>query len=69
MFSYRGGFKNIYWADWLNEYKNKTHICAVYKSPTSDLRTDTDKVRGWKQVLHTNGNHRKGGVAILTNRF
>ena len=23
--------------DWLNEYKNKTHIYAVYKRPTSDL--------------------------------
>ena len=52
--------------DWLNGHKNETNICAVYKSPTSDLRTDTDKVRGWKQVLHTNGNHRKAGVAILT---
>ena len=25
--------------DWLNEYKNKTHIYAVYKKPTSDLKT------------------------------
>ena len=23
--------------DWLNGYKNKTHIYAVYKKPTSDL--------------------------------
>ena len=22
-------------ADWLNGYKNKTHICTVYKKPTS----------------------------------
>ena len=28
--------------EWLNEYKNKTHIYAVYKRPTSDLGTDTD---------------------------
>ena len=26
---------------WLNGYKNKTHIYAVYKKPTSDLKTQT----------------------------
>ena len=25
--------------DWLNGYKNKTHIYAVYKKPTSDRNT------------------------------
>ena len=29
--------------DWLNGYKNKTHINAVYKRPTSDLGTHTDR--------------------------
>ena len=29
--------------DWLNRYdNNKTHIYAVYKKPTSDLKTHTD---------------------------
>ena len=28
--------------DWLNGYKNKTHIYAAYKRPTSDLGTHTD---------------------------
>ena len=28
--------------DWLNGYKNKTHIYAVYKRPTSDLGKHTD---------------------------
>ena len=28
--------------DLLNGYKNKTHIYAVYKRPTSDLGTHTD---------------------------
>ena len=28
--------------DWLNGYKNKTHIHVVYKRPTSDLGTNTD---------------------------
>ena len=43
--------------DWLNGSKNKTHIYAVYKRPTSDLRTHTqnksngmrkDNTRKWK---------------------
>ena len=28
--------------DWLNGYKNKTRIFAVYKRPTSALGTHTD---------------------------
>ena len=27
---------------WLNGYKNRTRIYAVYKRPTSDLRTHID---------------------------
>ena len=30
--------------DWLNVYKNKNHIYAVYKKPTPDLKTHID----WK---------------------
>ena len=28
--------------DWLNGYKNKTRIYAVYKRPTSELETHAD---------------------------
>ena len=49
----------------LNGCKNKTHIYAVYKRPTSDLGTHTDKVRGWKKIFHANGNQKKARVAIL----
>ena len=28
--------------DWLNGYKNKTHIYAIYKKPTSDIKTPID---------------------------
>ena len=28
--------------DWLNGYTNKTDIYAVYKKPTSDLKTQID---------------------------
>ena len=31
-------------SDWLNGHKNKTYIYAVYKKPTSDIKTHTD----WK---------------------
>ena len=51
----------------LNGYKNKTHINAVYKRPISDLGTHTDKVKGWKKILHANGNQKKTGVAILVS--
>jgi len=30
--------------DWMSGYKNKTHRYAVYKKPTSDLKTHVD----WK---------------------
>ena len=29
--------------DWMNGYKNKIHKYAVYKKPTSDLGTHTEK--------------------------
>ena len=51
--------------DWLNEYKNKTHKYAVYKKPTSDLKTHRLKVRGFKNILYANGKEKKVGVAIL----
>ena len=51
--------------DWLNGYKNKTRIYAVYKKPTSDLKTHRLKVRGWKNIFHANGKQKKAGVAIL----
>ena len=51
--------------DWLNGYKNKTQIYAVYKKPISDLMTYRLKVRGWKNMFHANGKQKKAGVAIL----
>ena len=51
--------------DWLNEYKNKTPIYAVYNRPTSKQGTHTDKLKGWKKIFHTNEDQKKAGVAIL----
>ena len=51
--------------DWLNGYKNKTLIYAVYKRPTSKIRdTYRLKLKGWKKIFHTNGDQKKAGVAI-----
>ena len=51
--------------DWLNGYKNKTPIYAVYKRPTSKQETRTD----WKwratKIFHANGDQKKAGVAKL----
>ena len=53
--------------DWLKGYKNMIHIYAVHKGPTSDLKvTYRLKVRGWKKVLHANGNQKRAGVVIPT---
>ena len=52
--------------DWLNGYKKKTHIYAVYKRSTSDLGTHTDwKWGDGKKIFHANGNQKKARLAIL----
>ena len=52
--------------DWLNGNKKKTPIYSVYKKPTSDPEMHKQlKVKGWKKIVHTNGNQNKAGVAIL----
>ena len=33
--------------DWLNGYKNKTHIYAVYKKHTSDLKTKSGRMENY----------------------
>ena len=52
--------------DWLNGYKNKTYIYAVYKKPTSDLKTHIDwKWEDGKNIFQANGEQKKAAVAIL----
>ena len=51
---------------WLNGYKNKILIYAVYKRPTSKQGTQKDlKVKVWKKIFHANGDQKKAEVAIL----
>ena len=49
----------------MNAYKNKIHIYAVCKKPTSDLKIHRLKVRGWNYTFHANGKQKKAGVTIL----
>ena len=52
--------------DWLNGYKNKIPIYAVYKRSTSRQGTHTDcKWRAGKKIFYANGNQKNAGVAIL----
>ena len=53
--------------DWLNGYKNKTHI-YIYCLKETHCRPHSTyrlKVRGWKNIFHANGKQCKPGVAIL----
>ena len=51
--------------DWLNGYKNKTHIYAVYKTHFIPSDTYSLKVKRWKKIFQANGNQKKAGVANL----
>ena len=58
--------------DWLNGYKNKTLICAVYyavyKRPISNQGIHTDwKWRAGKRYFMQIGDQKKAWVAILTS--
>ena len=51
--------------DWLNGYKNKTHICCLQETHFRPRDTYELKVKGWKKIFHANGNQKKAGEAIL----
>ena len=51
--------------DWLNGYKNKTTIYAVFETHLKPRDTYRLKVRGWKKVFHADGDQMKSGVAIF----
>ena len=59
-------FFSLYVSRGLNGYKNKTHIYAVYKKPTSDLKTHIDwKWEDGKRYSMQIGRKKKAGIAIL----
>ena len=51
--------------DWLNGYKNKNLIYAVYEAHLENRGTYRLKVKGWKNIFHANRDQKKAGVAIL----
>ena len=51
--------------DWLNGYKNKTPIYAVYKRPTSKKGHIEMESEDLEKVFHAKGDQKKVGVAIL----
>ena len=51
--------------DWLNGYKNKTHIFAVYKKPTSDLKTHMTESERMEKYIPCKWEAKEAGVAIL----
>ena len=54
--------------DWLNGYKNETHIFAVLQETHFRPRdTYRLKVRGWKKIFHANGYQKKARVAIFVS--
>ena len=41
------------------------YICCLQETHFRSKDTYRFKVRGWKKILHENGNYRKAGLAIL----
>ena len=52
--------------DWLNRYKNKTHINCLQETHFKPRNTYRLKVRTRKKIFLVSGNQKKAGVAILS---
>ena len=50
-------------AEWIQ--KEDVYICCLQETNFRPKDTYRLKVRGWKKILHVNGNQRKAGIAIL----
>ena len=50
-------------AEWIQQ--QDPYICCLEETDFRPSDTYRLKVRGWKKICHTNGNHKKVGVAIL----
>ena len=52
--------------EYLNGYKNKTHIYSTFKRLTSDLKTHTHtESERMKKVFYENGSEEQAEIAIL----
>ena len=50
-------------AEWIQ--KQDPYICCLQETHIRPGDTYRLKVRGWKKILHENGNQKKAGAAIL----
>ena len=50
-------------AEWIQ--KQDPYICCLQETHFRPRDTYRLKVRGWKKIIHANGNQKKAGVAIL----
>ena len=53
--------------DWLNGYKNKTIYMLSTRDPVQTQGHIQTEGEGLEKILHTNGNQKKAGVAILVS--
>ena len=51
--------------DWLNRYKNKTHICCLQETHFRPKDTNRLKVKEWKNISCATGRQKKSGIAIF----
>ena len=50
-------------AEWI--HKQDPYICCLQETHLKTSDTYRLKVKGWKKILHANGDQKKAGVAIL----
>ena len=50
-------------AEWIK--KQEPYICCLQEADFRPRNTYRLKMRGWKNILHGNGNQKKAGIAIL----
>ena len=50
-------------AQWIQ--KQDPYMCCQQETYYISKNTYRLKVRGWKKILHANGNYRKAGVALI----
>ena len=52
-------------AEWIQ--KQDPYICCLQETHFRPRDTYWLKLRGWKKILHANGNQKKAGIGILTS--
>ena len=52
--------------EWIQ--KPEPYICCLKETHLKPRNTYRLKVKGWEKIFHTNGDQKKAGVAILTQK-